>query len=207
MTSERRALIKKTIPFSIIGLIIFVLYLYFFAGIDKILLTLQGVDPFYYLLAFVVAILNMIVYALTWQSLMNLLSIKLAFKKTFLFMCVGTFVDIILPLESVSGEISRAYLVYRSTSENTGRVAASLVTHRILSMAVTVAGLVLSSLFLILQYQFYDPFVLTFVAIVVACAIFTISFLTYLSSRERTTRKLFDWIFRFLEMLFQSFFR
>jgi uncharacterized protein (TIRG00374 family) len=198
MTSERRALLKKTVPFLIIGLLIFVLYLYFFVGIDKIVVILQSVDPFYYSLTFVTAFLGMVVYSLTWQSLLNLLSIKIAFKKTFLYMWVGTFVDIIIPFEAVSGEIFRAYLIYKTTNESTGKVAASLVSHRILAMGVTVAGLIFSSIFLILQPEPLDPFVLTFVVIVATCAIFTISLLTYLSSREKATQKLLDWIFGFL---------
>ena len=198
MTSERRALLKKTIPFLIIGLLIFILYMYFFVGIDQIVLILQSIDPLCYSLTFIIAVLGMVVYSLTWQSLLNLLSIKIAFQKTFLFMWVGTFVDIIIPFEAVSGEISRAYLVYKTTNESTGKVAASLVSHRILAMGVTVAGLIFSSIFLILQPKPLDPFVLTFVAIVVACAIFTISLLTYLSSREKATQKLLDWVFRFL---------
>lgn len=198
MTSERRALLKKTVPFLIIGLLIFILYLYFFVGIDKIVLVLQSVDPFYYSLTFVAVFLGIVVYSMVWQSLLNLLSIKIAFKKTFLFTLVGTFVDIIIPFEAVSSEISRAYLVYRSTGESTGKVAASIVSHRILTMGVTAAGLIVGSAFLILQYKFYDPFVLTFVAVVAACAVFVISLLTYLSSREKATQKLLDLVFRFL---------
>jgi len=108
MTSERRALIKKTIPFLMIGLLIFILYLYFFVGLDKIVVILQSIDPFYYSLSFIIAFLGVIVYSLTWQSLLNLLSIRIAFRKTFLFMWIATFVDIIIPFEAVSGEISRA---------------------------------------------------------------------------------------------------
>jgi uncharacterized protein (TIRG00374 family) len=201
MPSERRALIKKTIPFLIIGLLIFILYLYFFVGIDEIILKLQSVDPFYYSLTFITAFLGMVIYSMTWQSLLNLLSIKLAFRKTFLFMWVGTFVDIIIPFEAVSGEITRAYLIYKSTNESTGKVVASLVSHRILNMGVTVAGLIIGSIFLILQPKPIDPIVLTFVAIVVACAIFTISLLTYLSSREKATQKLLNWVFKFLEFI------
>lgn len=201
MTSERRSLLKKTIPFLIIGLVIFILYLYFFIGIDKVVLILQNVDPLYYSIAFIVAFVGMVIYSSVWQCLLNLLSLKIAFKKTFLFMWVGTFVDIIIPFETVSSEITRAFLVYKSTNENTGKVVASIVTHRIITMGVTVAGLIISSGVLILQYNFYDPFILAFVGIVVACAIFTIGFLTYLSSREEKTRKLLDWIFKFLKLI------
>lgn len=200
MTSERRALLKKTIPFLIIGLLIFILYLYFFVGIDQIVSKLQSVDPFYYSLAFITAFLSMAIYSMVWQSLLKLLSIRIAFRKIFLFMWIANFVDIIIPFEAVSGEITRAYLVYKSTNESTGKVAASLVIHRILAMGVTVAGLIISSALLVL-YGFSDPFVLTFVVIVVACVVFTIGLVTYLSSREKATQKLFNWIFRFLEFI------
>jgi len=64
MTSERRALTKKTIPFLMIGLLIFILYLYFFVGMDKIVLILQGIDPFYNSLAFMTTFLGLAVYSL-----------------------------------------------------------------------------------------------------------------------------------------------
>jgi uncharacterized protein (TIRG00374 family) len=116
-------------------------------------------------------------------------------------MWVGTFVDIIIPFEAVSSEISRTYLVYKSTNESIGKIAASIVSHRILTMGVTVSGLIISSIILILQYKFTDPFVLTFVAIVVACAILVISLLTYLSSREKATQKLLNLVFKFLQFI------
>ena len=199
MTSGRRVLIKKTIPLLVIGLLAFILYLYFFVGINEMARVLQTTD-LYYFLAFSAAFLGMVVYSMAWQSLLNLLSIKIAFRKTFLFMWIGTFVDIIIPLESVSGEISRAYLVYKTTNENTGRVVASIVTHRILAMGVTVAGLIISLILLFLEAQsrLIDLFLVIFVALAIIGMIFLISLLIYLSSREKTTQKLLDWVFRFL---------
>jgi len=138
MTSERRTLFKKTVPIMVIGLLIFFLYLYFLVGLDKIVLILETIDPFYYLLTFILAVLGMLVYSMVWQSLLNLLSIKIAFRKTFLFMWVGTFMDIIIPFETVSSEITRAYLASRSMRGNAGKVAASIVSHRIITMAVKI---------------------------------------------------------------------
>jgi len=198
MVLERRTVIAKSIPFLLIGLLIFVCYLYFFVGIPEMIATIQSVNPFYYSLAIIAFLLDILFYALTWHYFLLPLSVKTSFKKTFLFVWVGAFVDILVPAESVSGDISKAYLMSKETNENTGRVAASVVSHRILSSAVTLGSLIIGSLsFLVLRHEI-PGFILNLILLVSFGTGITLVFLFLLSFKEQMTRKITDSLLRLI---------
>lgn len=168
-----------------------------------IIMILQRADLFYYSLAIVAVLLSVTFYSLTWQHLLGLLSIKPAFRKTFLFTWVGTFVDLLVPAEAVSGEISRAYLMSRSSGGDAGKVVASVISHRILSMAITLSGLIIGSTFFILRYQPLG-LVLNFIVIVAIGTTVSLVFVCYLSLRKEATEKMVNWVIRFLTFIFRG---
>jgi hypothetical protein len=184
----------------LVGLVILALYLHFFVGIENLIQLLQGVDLFYYSLAFVVSLLSIVFYSLTWQRFLNLLSIKIGFPKTFLFVWVATFVDILIPAESISSEISKAYLISRSVGQDAGKAIASIVSHRILSMTITATALIISSVLLIMKYEL-STFILTFMVIVMIGTVTSIVLLSYLSFREQTTWKVINWILSLFDFI------
>lgn len=200
MVIKRRTILTRSIPFLLIGLLILVLYLHFFIGIEDLIQLLQSVNLLYYSLAFVVSLLSVAFYSLTWQHLLNLLSIKIGFPKTFLFVWVATFVDILIPAESISSEISKAYLVSRSAGQDTGKAVASIVSHRILSMAITVTALIISSALLIIKYEL-STFILIFMIIVMIGTVISIVLLSYLSFKEQTTWKVVNKILGFVDFV------
>jgi len=195
MTIEKRSLIKRGVPLLLIGLSALVFYLYFFVGMTDIIIILQRADPFYYSQAVAAVLLSMVFYSLTWQHLLNLLSIRTAFQKTFLFTWIGTFVDLLVPAESVSGEISRAYLMSKSSGGDAGKVLASVISHRILSMTITLSGLILGSTFFILRYEASGT-VLNFIIIVAIGTFASLVFIFYLCLRKEATEKVLDWTIR-----------
>lgn len=203
MTAEKRQLMKKGIPLLLIGLSIFVFYLYFFVGISDMVMILQRVNLFYYSLAIAAVFLSMLFYSLVWQRLLILLSVKTAFRRTFLYIWVGTFVDLLVPAESVSGEISRAYLMSKNTKENAGKIVASVVSHKILSIAITLSGLIIGSAFFILKYEPAE-LVVNFITIVAVCTAVSLALLLYLCSEERITKKIIDWVIRLLVRIFRG---
>ncbi len=69
------ALSRKSLLFLVGGLLIFVFFL-FFMDSRAILRVLETTNPFYYLLAFAVAILNMLFHSLTWRSILKSLAIN-----------------------------------------------------------------------------------------------------------------------------------
>lgn len=200
MVIKRRTILTRSIPFLLIGLLILVLYLHFFVGIENLIQLLQTVNFLYYSLAFVVSLLSIVFYSLTWQRFLNLLSIKIGFTKTFLFVWVATFVDILIPAESISSEISKAYLISRSVGQNTGKAIASIVSHRILSMTITATALIVSSVLLIMKYEL-STFILIFMVIVMMGTVISIVLLSYLSFREQTTWKIINRILGFFEFI------
>ncbi|MDH5419040.1 MAG: flippase-like domain-containing protein [Candidatus Bathyarchaeota archaeon] len=197
MLSEKRMTIKRTVPFLLIGLLIFIAYLYFFVDIPEMLTIIQRVDLRYYLLAVAVLLLNMLAYSLTWQYFLQPLSINVPFRKTFLFSWIGVFVDLLIPAESISGDTSKAYLMTKESGENAGKVVASVVGHRILSMIITLSTLIISSISLfILQYEL-PAFVSNLILLVAIGTVISLIFIFLLCIREQLTQKLIDLLLRF----------
>jgi len=204
MLSEKRMTIKKTVPFLLIGLLIFIGYLYFFVGIPEMLMIIQRVNPFYYSLAVAVLLLNMLAYSLTWQYFLRPLSVNVPFRKTFLFTWIGVFVDLLIPAESISGDASKAYLMTKDSGENAGKVVASIVSHRILSIVITLSSLIISSLSLfILQYEL-PPLVSNLILLVAVGTAISLVFMVLLCVREQLTRKLIDLLLRFFAFILRG---
>jgi len=200
MLTERSSLIKRGIPLLLIGLSVFLFYLYFFVGIADIAVIIHRANLFYYSLAVIAVLVSMTFYSLTWQRLLSLLSIKTAPRKTLLFTWIGTFVDLLVPAESISGEISKIYLMSKSSGENAGKVVASVISHRILSMTVTLSGLIVGSVLFILRYE-PSGLVLNLIIIVATGTAISLFLMCYLCLKEETTEKMIHWLIRFLAFI------
>jgi uncharacterized protein (TIRG00374 family) len=126
-----------------------------------------------------------------------MLSVKASLSKTFQFIWVATFVDILVPAESVSGDISRTYLMCKESKGETGKVAASVISQRVLATSVTTMSLILTTIYFLVNYK--PPLlVLEFVVIVAALNAVCIGLFFYLSIREETTGKIVDWLMKML---------
>ncbi|MFQ6080833.1 MAG: YbhN family protein [Candidatus Bathyarchaeia archaeon] len=200
MLTEGRSLVKRGVPLLLIGLSVFLFYLYFFVGMADIAVIIHRANLFYFSLAVVAVLVSMTFYSLAWQRLLSLLSIKTTPRKTVLFTWIGTFVDLLVPAESISGEISRAYLMSKSSGENAGKVVASVISHRILSMTVTLSGLIIGSVFFILRYE-PSGLVFNLIIIVATGTAISLFFVCYLCLREEATEKMVHWLIRFLAFI------
>jgi len=191
---------KKSIVFIFIGLFVFILYLYFFVGFKDILEVLRKVNPadylFYYSLTVVSLLLSVFFYSLTWYELLRVLSIKISIRESLFYCWLGLFVDLVVPLEAVSGEITRVYLLSRNSKNDTGKVIASVVIHRILSMGTVLTSLTVSSLYFIFRGNI-PQYVLVLMIAVLAGTSLTIILIFYLSVREEATERLLDKLIRF----------
>jgi hypothetical protein len=203
MEIEKSSALKKGIPLLLLGLFVFLLYVYLFVGFADIVNTFLLADPFYYSLAFVMFLLSTTFYSLTWWQLLHILSVKTTFRKPFLFTWVGAFVDLLIPAESVSGEVSRAYLMYRDSNENAGKIVASVVSHRILSMATTLGGLIIGSTFFILKYE-PPKLVVSFILVVAVGTALSLFLLIYLSLKKKATTRAVNWLVNLLKRLFKG---
>jgi uncharacterized protein (TIRG00374 family) len=192
--SMRRALLFMA------GLLVFVLYLYFFVPLNQVVKTAQQANPFYFLLALCALFASVAFSSLTWQRLLHLLSVKASFMKTFQFVLVENFVDLVIPGEPISGDASRTYLMSKESGENYGKIVASVVGHRILTTTVAVGGLIVSIVYFAVNYR-PPPFVLEFAAIVALGDAILVGLLFYLGMRKETTRRILSWLFNLLVRL------
>lgn len=161
---------------------------------------LSRADLFYYSLAVISVLVSMIFYSLTWQRLLSLLSIRATLRKTLLFNWIGAFVDLLVPAESISGDVSKVYLMSKSSGENAGKVVASVISHRILSMTINLSGLIIGSVFFILKYEPFG-FVLNLIIIVATGTAISLFLVGYLCLRKKTVEKMVDWLIRLLAFI------
>jgi uncharacterized protein (TIRG00374 family) len=188
--------VKKTIPFLLIGLAVFVIYLYFI-GMNEILESIRRANPFYYSLAFVTLLLDVFFSSLAWKYFLLPLDVKTSYSKSFIFLLIGNFVDILIPAESISGDLSKTYLMSRSSGESTGKIVASVVSHRIVSMIIVFSSLFISSTFFVIVYEL-PSLVLTLLVILLAGTLFFISVILAISIRgEKMIQKMADLLIRF----------
>lgn len=176
-----------------VGLLIFVFYLYFFVGFGKIILVLQGINPVQYVFFYVLAILSIVVgnlfWAASWRSALRTLSVNISLKNAFLYFWSGYFVDLVVPCETVCGEVTRLYLVHKETNDNLGAIAAGGITNRIVAYIIVVAGVYSSSVLLFLKSNI-PPFVLTFLILILVGASAYLAVLLYLAFSEKAASKI-----------------
>ena len=193
--------------FTVLGLLVFILYLYFFVGFNSMFEILEKVDPleyfFYYSLTLAAILVSMIFYSMTWHELLKILSLDLSLWKALLYSWVGNFVDLVLPLETVSGEFTRLYLIREEVKNDVGRAVASLVYHRIISISTTLIALIASSLYLIISYNVRMDIIL-FLSVVVIGTAATVILLLYLSLNEKAAGRIVDLLMRFASLFIRS---
>jgi len=109
-----------------------------------------------------------------------------------LYCLVSRFVDLLLPTEAISGEITRLYLASEGSEEDRiGRVTASLVIHRLLSMTTTLLGLLAGSAIILLNYEI-TVYLSSLLVTISAGTAATILLLLYLSLRREPAERLID---------------
>jgi len=165
---------------------------------------IQGINLFYYLLAVVVLLLSIVFYSLAWQYFLLLLSVNVPFRKTVLFGLIGTFIDLLIPAESISGDVSKAYLMSKDSGENVGKVVASILSHRILSMIITLSSLIIGSLSLFILRIHVEAFVLNLILFIAVCTAIALVFTFLLSLSEQLTQKVTDSLLRFLAFILRG---
>ena len=201
---EKRKTIRRTVPLLLIGLLIFIGYLYFFVDIPEMITIIQRIDLFYYLLAVAVLLLNMLAYALTWQYFLRPLSINVPFKKTFLITWVGTFVEFFIPSESIGEDISKTYLMTKESGENTGKVVASVLGHRVLSIVITLGALIICSISLFILQLELPALVSNLILLMAVGTAVPLIFIFLLFLKKDLTQKLVDLLLRFLAFILRG---
>jgi uncharacterized protein (TIRG00374 family) len=191
----------KTVMFPLLGIVGFFLYIYLFqVDILGIIETAKTANLPLFGLAIVCGLIEVLFYTISWRTLTNHLDIKMSLKKAYLYVWYGLYVDIIVPAESISGEVTRAYLVTRDQCGSFGKVVASLFTHRLLGMAMNVAILLLGVGLLFFEGQ-VSSVVFNLIILIVAAITAIIIAMTVLSFKKSWTLKLIDWVTNFVHTI------
>lgn len=105
------------------------------------------------------------------------------------------FMDILIPAESVSGEVCRVYIVNREQGGTSGKVVASLVTFRLLSMVMNIAFLILGAALLFGVAQI-DPLIFNIIQLFVIVTTIMLILLIIICWKETWSLKIINCIIR-----------
>jgi len=200
MVMKRKSLLTRTIPFIIIGLLAFVLYLIFFVNVGEMIAIIKQTNLPIYSLSVVATVAEMAFFALAWHHFLIPLSAELSFKKAFLYSWVGNFIDLLVPAESVSGEISRIYFITHD-GVDAGKAVASVVTQRVLGIFFIVFPLIVGAIHLLIQRIPFPNLIQSLILLVVASAAIFLSLVFILFFKENWTQSIIDKIMVLAERL------
>ena len=197
----------KTLLLPIIGLVAFFVYIYVFnVDIQEIIVKIQQTNLYYYVLAAVASIVDIAFFTLAWHSLLKFLSVKLSVFKSFAFVWVGIFFDTLIPAESVTGEITKIYLVNKEQVGTAGKATASVVVHRLVGMAINIATLLVGTIFLLFESQLHGIILGLMLFLIIVVSLFFILILL-LCFRERWTFRIVNGVIGFVERISRGHWR
>jgi len=91
----------------------------------------------------------------------------------------------------------------KESGGNTGKVVASVVSHRILTTSVTVVSLIISTMYFAVNYN--PPLlILELVALIAVCCVIFIGLLFYLGMREEAAGKIVNWLIKMPVRIFHG---
>lgn len=205
--NQRYGVLLRTIPFLIIGLLFFVLYLVLFVDIPEMINELGNANLSIYSLAACALVFDTLLFTLSWYYLLLPLSVRISLKKIFMYVWIGVFADLLIPAESVSGEVAKAYLLSKEPNVNPGKVIASLVSQRMLGTTTTTLTLFLGFLGLLaLNFPMSDLVLQILVAMAIITALAS-ALLVTICVKERWTERLVNVVMRFVERVSRGRFK
>jgi uncharacterized protein (TIRG00374 family) len=185
----------------LLGLVAFVVYVYFFINPSQVIGILSRTNLDIYAGAFVAYFLFALFSSFVWNRLLNSLSVRIKIRKTLLFTWVGLFFDATVPQLGWSGEVSKTYLLAKDSKIDAGKIGASVVGQKIFTMTITIVALSTGLGLLLLNYNL--PFIATLIiAAILALSILSLAIIYYVSLKSTATKTLLNWAIKIM-----SFFR
>jgi uncharacterized protein (TIRG00374 family) len=188
----------------ILGSIVFIAYLMFFVKFDSLITLLTSLNLEQYSLYFSLAILSLVLMvffdSLICYYLLQGLNVKIKLSKMIFYNWIGNFVEMVIPCETVCGEVTRIYLIQKDTKSNVGVSAAPVVSSRIISTVVYTAGLLIGSTFLALGGQL--PFYLLGTLLLISFStVGALGFFFYIANKDGADMKLVNLVTRILKLI------
>jgi glycosyltransferase 2 family protein len=191
----------KSVLFPLLGLLGFFLYIYVFkVNIIGIFATAKTANPLVYSIAILFGLFQVLFFTVSWWVLTNHLSIKMTIVRAYLYVWYGMYVDTIVPAQSISGEVTRTYLLTRDGCGSFGKVVASLYTHRLLGTAINAFALIVGLVLLTFGGN-VNPLVFNLIIVVAAAITVILVLMIALSFKQQWTLKIVNWITKFAQKI------
>jgi uncharacterized protein (TIRG00374 family) len=191
-TAKRPLRLNVILTVLILGLIAFILYLYFFINPAQVIHILSKTNLAYYACAFIAYFIYAFFSSLVWRSLLSSLSVKISKRKALLFTWVGLFFEATVPQLGWSGEISKTYFLTKDSNGDSGKIGASVVGQKIFTITIAVAALSLGLGLVLISYPL--PFIVNFlIALVLVLSILSLLLIYYVSLKPKATKTLLNW--------------
>ena len=194
MQISKPKLTWKMVVFPLLGIVGFFIYIYLFkVDIIGIFATAKKADPLTYAIAILFGLLQVLFFTVSWKVLTNHLSIKMSMTRAYLYVWYGMYVDTIVPAQSISGEVTRTYLLTRDGCGSFGKVVASLYTHRFLGTTINAVALI-AGLVLLTFGGNVNPLVFNLIILVAAVIVVILFLMAILSLKQKWTLKGVNWL-------------
>jgi uncharacterized protein (TIRG00374 family) len=201
LNSPKYRVTWKTFILPIIGITAFLIYIYFFnVDIQGIIANMQHIHANFYVMAAVAALLDVFFFTVAWHFLLKFLLVRVSLFREFLFVWVGIFVDTMIPAESVSGEITKIYLVNREQNGSAGKATASVVAQRLIGMSINIVTLVIGAVLLLIENLLYG-IMLALILFLIALMVVFLVLILFLCRKEKWTLRIIDSLIRFAERI------
>jgi uncharacterized protein (TIRG00374 family) len=139
-------------------------------------------------------------YAVSWRAILSALKVKISVIRSFLYTWYGIFMDIVIPAESISGEVCRIYLVNREQNGTSGKTVASVVTQRMIGMAINVAVLLLGITFLF-DTTTINPVIFNLIVLFTVAITLILCLLLVISWKENWSTRIINGLIRVGEFI------
>jgi len=201
LTQPKYTVTWKTLILIPIGIIAFVAYVYIF-GVDipDIVSKVQHINLDFYVLATVAAVLDTLFFTFAWHSLLRFLKVKVSLFKSFLFVWIGIFIDGLIPAESISGEVTKIYLVNKEHDGTAGAATASVVAQRLIGMGLNVTTLLIGAALLLAESLLYGM-MLALILFLVAVTFVFLALILLLCVKQNWTFRLVGAVTGFVERI------
>lgn len=194
----------RSIILIVLGNVAFILYLYFFVGFESLLDFLSKLNFYryavFYSFAVMALVLSVFFDSLIWRSLLKPLSVKILFRKLFLYNWIGNFVEMVIPCETVCGEVTRIYLAQKETSSDAGIAAVPVISSRIISTFVYTTGLLIGFVSLIAVHN-VPVYLVGVLALIMAGTAVVVGAIFYLAFKEEAAPRLVNFLMRLAKVI------
>jgi uncharacterized protein (TIRG00374 family) len=201
LTQPKYTVTWKTLILIPVGLIAFLAYIYVFrVDIQDIVARVQRINLNLYMLATIAAVLDTLFFTFAWHSLLRFLKVKVSLFKSFLFVWIGIFIDGLIPAESISGEVTKIYLVNKEHDGTAGAATASVVAQRLIGMGLNVTTLLIGAALLLAESLLYGM-MLALILFLVAVTFVSLALILLLCVKQNWTFRLVGAVTGFVERI------